>query len=69
MDDNYFYLSRFIYKMNSSFLHRHIKFLIDVTSASGLLALDDFCAQIFYEKKKSLDYKRLCIHIFLLDFF
>ncbi len=52
MDDNYFYLSEFIYKMNSSFLHRHRQFLIDVTSASGLLALDDFCAQIFYEKKK-----------------
>jgi hypothetical protein len=38
--------------MDASFLHLHRQFLIDVTSASGLLALDDFCAQIFYEKKK-----------------
>jgi hypothetical protein len=55
--------------MNASFLRRHKQLLINVTSASGLLALGDFCAQIFYEKKKSLDNKRLCIHIILFDFF
>jgi len=55
--------------MNKSFIHRHKQFLINVTSASGFLGLDDFCAQIFYEKKKSLDDKRLYIHIVLIDFF
>jgi len=69
MDDNYFYLFSFIYKMNASFLRRHKQFLINITSASGLLALGDFCAQIFYEKKKSLDDKRLCILFILFDFF
>jgi hypothetical protein len=55
--------------MNASFLHRHKQFRIKITSASGLLVLGDFCAPIFYEKKNSLDCKRLCIHIILLDFF
>jgi len=55
--------------MNASFLRRHKQFLINVTSASDLLALGDFCAQIFYEKKKSLDDKRLCMFIILQLFF
>jgi hypothetical protein len=55
--------------MSASFLRRHKQLLINITSASGLLALGDFCAQIFYEKKKSLDNKRLCMLIILYYFF
>jgi len=59
----------FIAKIDASFLHRHKQFRINVTSASGLLDLGDFGAQIFYEKRKSLDDKCVCIHIIRLDFF
>ncbi|CAF0721355.1 unnamed protein product [Adineta steineri] len=45
--------------MIRSFLRRHRLLLINVTSASGCLATSDFCVQNFYEKKKSLDDKRL----------
>jgi hypothetical protein len=47
--------------MSTLFLRRHKKVLMNLTSASGLLALGDFCAQFFYEKKQSLDGKRLCM--------
>jgi len=45
--------------MCAAFLRRHQQFLVNVTSASGLLALGDFFAQNFYENKKSLNEKRL----------
>ncbi len=69
MLSDHFYLLVFYYKMSAAFLRRHKLFLINLTSGSGLLALGDFCAQIFYEKKKSLDDKRLCMFIILLNFF
>jgi len=53
----------YIDKMCASFLRRHKQLVINITSASSLLALGDFCAQFFYEKKTSLDYKRLCMLI------
>lgn len=52
--------------MNSSFFRRHRHFILNVTSSSGLLALGDFCAQIFYDKKESLDNKRLCKNFLLV---
>jgi hypothetical protein len=54
--------------MNVSFLRRHRKLLINITSASGLLTLGDFCAQIFYEKKKSVDHKRLSMFVIYVDY-
>ncbi|CAF1378190.1 unnamed protein product [Adineta ricciae] len=45
--------------MIRSFLRRHRLFLINFTSASGLLASSDVCVQLFYEKKQSLDDKRI----------
>ena len=55
--------------MIAAFFHRHKLFLMNITSASGLLFLGDFCAQIFYNKAKSLNDKRLCILIILSNFF
>ncbi|CAF3531558.1 unnamed protein product [Rotaria sp. Silwood1] len=49
----------FIYHMTISFFRRYKLFLLNVTSASGLLTLGDFCAQTLYDKKKTLDKKRL----------
>lgn len=40
------------------FLRQKKLFIINVTSASALLALGDFFAQKFYENKKQLDKKR-----------
>jgi hypothetical protein len=60
----------YIDKMCASFLRRHKQLVINITSASSLLALGDFCAQFFYEKRTSLDYKRLCMLIvFILIFY
>jgi hypothetical protein len=53
-------------KMSASFLRRHKQILINITSASGLLGLGDFCAQNFYEKKTSFDYKRFCMLLILI---
>jgi hypothetical protein len=49
--------------MAVSFLRRHKLFLLNVSSGSGLLALGDLLAQVFYEKKKHLDDKRLGMSI------
>ncbi|CAF2560018.1 unnamed protein product [Rotaria sp. Silwood2] len=45
--------------MNVLFFRRYKSFLLNITSASGLLTLGDYCAQTFYDKKKNLDKKRL----------
>ncbi|UJR37947.1 hypothetical protein I4U23_030632 [Adineta vaga] len=45
--------------MIRTFIHRHRLFLLNLTSASGLLASSDFCVQVFYEKKKPIDDKRI----------
>ncbi|CAF0724367.1 unnamed protein product [Rotaria sordida] len=45
--------------MIKSFFRRNKLFLLNLTSASGLLASSDLFVQIFYEKKKVLDNKRL----------
>jgi hypothetical protein len=45
--------------MISTLLRHHRLFLINFTTASGLLAAGDLSVQIFYEKKKTLDEKRL----------
>ena len=45
------------------FFRRHKLFLLNVSSGSGLLALGDLFAQLFYEKKKHLDDKRLGMFI------
>ncbi|CAF1054839.1 unnamed protein product [Rotaria sordida] len=42
-----------------AYFGRYKLFLLNITSASGLLTLGDYCAQIFYDKKKTLDKKRL----------
>lgn len=55
--------------MSAAFLRRHRQFLLNITSASGLLALGDFCAQAFYERKNSFDHKRLSTSITHLEFF
>jgi len=39
---------------------RYSQFVMNIVSASGLLALGDFCAQKFYEKQIPIDEKRLC---------
>ncbi len=49
--------------MIRSFLRRNHLFFINLTSASGLLATSDLCVQIFYEKKKTLDEKRLRMYL------
>ncbi|UJR08299.1 hypothetical protein I4U23_012570 [Adineta vaga] len=45
--------------MNILFIRRYQQFLIGISSATGLLTLGDYCAQYFYERKKSIDQKRL----------
>jgi hypothetical protein len=45
--------------MIRSFLRRNHLFLINFTSASGLLATSDLFVQKFYEQKTALDEKRL----------
>lgn len=45
--------------MIRSFLRRNHLFFINFISASGLLASSDLFVQLFYEKKKKLDEKRL----------
>jgi hypothetical protein len=45
--------------MLRDFLYRHRLFLINLTSASGLLAAGDLFVQVYYEEKKTLDKKRL----------
>ena len=45
--------------MATSFLRRHQRLLINVSSASGLLALGDLLAQLLYEKKSQVDDQRL----------
>ncbi len=47
--------------MSALFLRRYKQFFINVTSASGLLTLGDYIAQTVFEKKKSIDQKRLCM--------
>ena len=49
--------------MAASFLRRHKLVLLNVSSGSGLLALGDLFAQVFYEKKKHVDDKRLGMFI------
>lgn len=61
--DFFWFLVQFIiFWMIRSFLRRNHLFLINFTSASGLLASSDIFVQIFYEKKKKLDEKRLCTY-------
>lgn len=48
--------------MIRSFLRRNHLFFINFISASGLLASSDLFVQLFYEKKKKLDEKRLCTY-------
>lgn len=43
----------------AGFIRRYEKFLRNIATTSGLLALGDLSVQILYEKKKSLDQKRL----------
>ena len=43
----------------AGFIRRYKKFLWNIATTSGLLALGDLSVQILYEKKKPLDQKRL----------
>ena len=43
----------------AAFVRRHRKFLLNLTTSAGLLALGDLSAQIVYERKHALDQKRL----------
>ncbi|CAF4523133.1 unnamed protein product, partial [Rotaria magnacalcarata] len=49
----------FIDPMIRTFFRRYKLFLYNVTSAAVVLTLGDFCVQTLYDKKKTLDEKRL----------
>jgi hypothetical protein len=55
--------------MIALFFRRYKHLFFNVTSAAGLLALGDFCAQKLYEKKEHLDNKRLSMFIILFYVF
>jgi hypothetical protein len=66
MNKNLFFLLFLVlfHRMIRSFLRRHHLFLLNLTSASGLLATSDLFVQIFYEKKKSVDDKRFRMYMY-----
>lgn len=45
--------------MSTSFFRRHKLFLSNIAAGSTLLTLGDFCAQKLFDKKNTLDEKRL----------
>lgn len=45
-----------------SFFRRNRRFIVNIGSASGLLTAGDLSVQIFYEKRETLDKKRLCMY-------
>ncbi|CAF2174592.1 unnamed protein product [Rotaria magnacalcarata] len=51
--------ANFIDPMIRTFFRRYKLFLYNVTSAAVVLTLGDFCVQTLYDKKKTLDEKRL----------
>lgn len=55
--------------MCAAFIRRHRKFLLNLTSSAGLLALGDLCAQVFYERKQTADQKRLRTNIVCEELF
>ncbi|CAF4526841.1 unnamed protein product, partial [Rotaria magnacalcarata] len=41
-----------------SFFRRYQLFIVNIVSASGLLATSDLCVQILYEKRETIDKRR-----------